>query len=151
MYQISCMLFHTIYLRLCRFVDYVNQFKTMTCLSAALMSAMWVPDKTVRTWKLSRPSEVTIVETGEAVPGTHDHPRPGSYFQHKYDKVQAMIGRIGCLDDLLSGRYDHKLSYVVTSMLIFTIFIIALLEHKWGGAHRTRVKGSAQFHSCCPA
>ena len=69
------------------------------------MSAMWVPDKRIRTWKLSRPSQVTIVETGEAASETPDRPRPGSHFQRKYDKVQMMIGRIGCLDELLSGAY----------------------------------------------
>ena len=77
----------------------------------ALKSAMWSSDKTIRTWTLDRPSFVTVVETGETASETPDQPRPGSHFQHKYDKIQAMIARIGCMDELLSGwlvatKYD---------------------------------------------
>lgn len=55
------------------------------------MSALWVPDKKIRMWKLKRPSHVTVVETGETAAESPDRPRPDSHFQLKYDKVQAMI------------------------------------------------------------
>ena len=49
---------------------------------------------------------MTIVETGEAASDTPEQPTPGSHFQHKYNRVQSMIGRIGCMDELLSGEYS---------------------------------------------
>ena len=50
---------------------------------------------------------MTVVETEEPAAESPDCPRPDSHFQRKYDKVQAMIGQIGCMDELLSGYYGN--------------------------------------------
>ena len=75
--------------------------------AGTLMSTLWVPDKKICTWKLRRPSHVTVVETGEPAAESPDRPRPDSHFQLKYDKVQVMIRQIGCMDELLSGYYEN--------------------------------------------
>lgn len=61
---------------------------------ARLMSDIWVPDKTVRKWVLPR----------RPVDGENDvQEMMCSHFQQKYDTIQGMIMRIGCMDELLSG------------------------------------------------
>ena len=62
-------------------------------VSARLMSEMWAPDRTVRTWILPR-TPIGSDEIQEMVCG---------HFQAKYDEIQGMIMRIGCMDELLSG------------------------------------------------
>ena len=58
------------------------------------MSTIWVPDKTVRKWLLPR----------RAVGGENDvQEMMCGHFQKKYDNIQGMIMRIGCMDELLSG------------------------------------------------
>ena len=61
--------------------------------SVGLMSDMWIGEKTVRHWRLPR-RPVGASEVQEMACG---------HFQQKYDKVQAMIKTIGCMDELLSG------------------------------------------------
>ena len=61
--------------------------------SVGLMSDMWIGEKTVRYWRLPR-RPVGASEVQEMACG---------HFQQKYDKVQAMIKTIGCMDKLLSG------------------------------------------------
>ena len=52
--------------------------------TVGLMTALWVPDHTIRKWNL---------------------PRPCATFSTKYDKVQEQIMQISCMDDLLCGEY----------------------------------------------
>ena len=65
--------------------------------TADLMSDLWIPDKIVKRWVLPRrPMEESEVQ--RMVCG---------HFQMKYDKVQAMIRQVGCMDELLSGN-NHR-------------------------------------------
>ena len=93
------------------------------------MSALWVPDKKIRMWKLRRPSHVTVVETGEPAAESPDRPRPDSHFQLKYDKVQAMIGQIGCMDELLSGYYGNCSLTIPCRMVIINYMPSTCLKY----------------------
>ena len=55
------------------------------------MSDLWVSDKTIRKWLLPRRSVDSESDVQEMLCG---------HFQQKYD---AMIMKIGCMDELLSG------------------------------------------------
>ena len=48
----------------------------------SLLASNWCQDKSIRKWSLCRPCE---------------------HFRQNYDRVQAMIARIGCMDELISG------------------------------------------------
>lgn len=48
-----------------------------------LMSSLWRDNKSVRTWKITRPCSV---------------------FRQKYDHIQDHLQWISCMDDLLSGK-----------------------------------------------
>ena len=58
---------------------------------ASLMSDLWVPNKTIRKWVLPRRSADSVADVQEMVLG---------HFQQKYDEVQTMIMKIGCMDEL---------------------------------------------------
>ena len=57
------------------------------------MNNVWVPDKSVGKWKLPR----------RPVSGNEVQEMACGHFQQKYDRVQGMIMKIGCMDELLSG------------------------------------------------
>ena len=66
---------------------------------AKVMRDLWVSDKRVRKWVLPRRStDDDSDQEGVQVMGC-------GHFQKKYDKVQVLIQQIGCMDELLSGRY----------------------------------------------
>ena len=67
-------------------------------LLAPLMSTLWSPDKKETRWVLPR-RQKDGTEDDDAVVEMSC-----GYFQTKYDKVQADIKTIGCMDDLLSGN-----------------------------------------------
>ena len=73
------------------------QLQSCTLISVVgLMSALWVPDHTIREWKLKRPCDI---------------------FRDKYDEVQKQIMDISCMDDLLSGKYDPSLLTTIALQL----------------------------------
>ena len=61
------------------------------------MRDLWVSNKQVRKWVLPRSTDDDS-DQGVQVMGCGN-------FQKKYDEVQVFIQQIGCVDELLSGRY----------------------------------------------
>lgn len=52
----------------------------------SLLASNWRQEKSIRKWTLRRPCD---------------------HFRRAYDRVQAMIARIGCMDELISGIVMH--------------------------------------------
>lgn len=88
---------------------------------ASLMSEIWRPDKSVRKWVLPRRPVGTM--------GTNDvQEMMCGHFQHKYDAIQDMIMKIGCMDELLSGLYTW-----CAGMLVLVIYAIGQSDYKRSG------------------
>ena len=66
------------------------------------MSVVWKSNTSVRKWKLCRPCVL---------------------FRDKYDEVEQLKARVGCMDDLLTGIYFYW-------MYIFTLKINIVVRMK---------------------
>ena len=79
------------------------------------MSCVWINEKTVRQWVLPR----------RPVGGSDVQEMACGHFQQKYDQVQTMIRKIGCMDELLSGMYV----YIIYRLDFAIYFLLSISKH----------------------
>lgn len=88
------------------------------------MSAIWVNDKRIREWILPRRSVDEDSDDGV-------HVMARGHFQKRYNQVQGMIQKIGCMDDLLSGKSMFYCTITGSCTLLSNCEIeYCLLAHK---------------------